>query len=158
MRELDTHSRRDYISVAHICFLLTMSSGTLSSDHEPSAGPSTIKRAHVNGVEIEERSLKRPRVSQDDATIKRDPKDKKKRTKKKKRKLPVVVVEDGRARFKDSRRGLSEPSSPSLKAGEPSLNRSPPAILAEERPAEEVSEEERLVEDIVTSSQVSFRT
>ena len=96
-----------------------MSSATLSSSPGPSTSHSSSKRAHLDGRDIEDRVTKKSRTTPDDSGAKRDAKDKKKRHRKKKKKVSVVVVEDGHARFQDSRRGITQsllPSSP-VKAG-----------------------------------------
>lgn len=85
-----------------------MSSSTLSSTSGLSDRISNSKRALSDNEELDERTIKRTRTAPDDQhNGKRDAKEKKKRQKKKKKKHSVVTVEDGRARVKDSRRGVS---------------------------------------------------
>lgn len=131
-----------------------MSSATLSSSPGPSSQPTINKRTHSESVEVEERSAKKTRIVPEDPNTKRDSKDKKKRPRKRKRKLSVVVVEDSRDHLKDSRRGLSESlviaSSP-VKAGESSRHRSQSAVVMDDP-----SEDERDVEEIVSTPQVSI--
>lgn len=106
-----------------------MSSATLSSSPGPSEKTFRSKRTLPGGDNAEERGVKRSRT---ESNAKRDAKDKKKRQKRKKRKHSVVVIEDGHARDRDTRHGVSSfleninvvPMASPAKAGEFSRNRS----------------------------------
>ena len=129
-----------------------MSSATLSSSPGPSNARPDTKRPRSNNRESDAddgRISKRSRTtSEEPSSAKHDAKDKKKRHKRKKRKVSVVV-EDGRARFKDSRRGVSQlPLSP-VKVGELSRSRSIPTVLANDK------SKDHNAEDPVSSSNVS---
>jgi hypothetical protein len=145
------------------CFNTTMSSGTLSSSPGPSTLQQNSKRAlSANSRDAEDRLMKKSRTTSEEPSLTmREPnansnstaKDKKKRHKKKKRKVSVVVIEDGRARIKDSsHRGVSRalvpltPPSP-VKLGESSRSRSKSAVLANN---------EHGVEEAVHSAKVGF--
>lgn len=128
-----------------------MSTSTLSSSGL-SDRLSNSKRALSDSEELDERTTKKTRTVPDDQhNGKRDAKEKKKRQKKKKKKHSVVTVEDGRARVKDSRRGVSsfldttdvEGVALLVKPGESSNTRSKPPTgsldnLLEERDVEHI--------------------
>ncbi|KAF7982807.1 hypothetical protein HWV62_25735 [Athelia sp. TMB] len=128
-----------------------MSSLTLSSSPGPSNITKNFKRSHSEVSASGEQSIsKKTKTSPIGINGGRD---KKKRPKKKRTRKPsVVVVENGRARVKDARRGLSEPlvaTSPvTAKLGESSRGLS-------KTPVDDVSGDERDVEDIVSSTQVA---
>ena len=128
-----------------------MSSLTLSPSPGPSNRTKNSKRSHSEISASGEQSIsKKTKTSPIGINGGRD---KKKRPKKKRTRKPsVVVVENGRARVKDARRGLSEPlvaTSPiAAKPGESSRGLS-------KTPVDDVSGDERDVEDIVSSIQVS---
>ena len=116
-----------------------MSSSTLSSTSGLSDGINNSKRALSDSEEVEERSVKKTRMalnSDEQPNSKRDAKEKKKRQRKKKKKHSVVIVEDGRARVKDLRRGESsfldtaevESIAPPVQVGESSNTRSRSSI------------------------------
>jgi hypothetical protein len=130
-----------------------MSSTTLSSSPGPSNTRPDTKRPRSNNRESDAddgRISKRSRTtSEEPSSAKHDAKDKKKRHRRKKRKVSVVVVEDGRVRFKDSRRGISQlPLSP-VKVGESSRSRSVSVVLAN------VKSKDHNAEEPVSSSNVS---
>lgn len=126
-----------------------MSSLTLSSSPGPSNRSRNIKRSYseisVSGEQPNSKKAKTAPASTESG------RDKKKRNKKKKRKPSVVVIEDGHARVKGSRRGRSEPLVPTspviIKSGESSHTLS-------KTPADDISGDERDVEQIVSPVQV----
>lgn len=140
----------DYLCSLHIA---PMSSLTLSSSPGPSTASTAPKRSHSESVELEEPIPKKLKTNDTPAPSAETVRDKKKRSKKKKKKLSVVVVEDGRARLKGSRHGLSEPlviASPVIvKAGQSSRGMSKTPALADD-----LSGDERDVEEIVSPAQV----
>jgi hypothetical protein len=139
-----------------------MSSGTLSSSPGPSVLQQNSKRAlSANSRDTEDRLTKKSRTTSEEPSLtiresnansNSTAKDKKKRQRKKKRKVSVVVIEDGRARIKDSsHRGVSRalvPLTPSpVKLGESSRSRSKSVVLVND---------ERDVEEVAYSSKVGF--
>jgi hypothetical protein len=111
-----------------------MSSVTPSSSPGLSISHLNGKRAHSDTREVEDRITKKSRILSEEPGATRDAKDKKKRHKRKKRKVSVVVIEDGRARIKDSRRGIMQSLVPSpIKASESSRSRSDSVGLANDK-------------------------
>lgn len=134
-----------------------MSSSTLSSSPGPWIKSRLRKRNHSDDEDTQEGSSKKAKTSVDEANTKRDSKDKKKRQRKKKKKHSIVIVQDGKARVRDSRRGTSmtlevTPVASPMKTRESSRGRSKSAV-PEPDTVEDITEELD-VEEIVSSSKV----
>lgn len=128
-----------------------MSSLTLSSSPGPSNRPQNMKRSNSQisacGEQPNLKKVKTAPASTDSG------RDKRRRNKRRRRKPSIVVIEDGRARVKGTRRGRSESlvvTSPvAIKHG-----RSSNGLL--KAPVDDLSGDERDVEEIVSPAQVSL--